>query len=90
MQLPMDWGPYVLEEELGRGGMGIVFRATQPSLGREVAIKMDIARSSRLEQDRQRFFRAQSLAQLNHPHIVPVFESGEHDGSPYFTMQFIC
>ncbi len=90
MQLPMDWGPYVLEEELGRGGMGIVFRATQPSLGREVAIKMILRDRLASEQDRQRFFlEAQSLAQLNHPHIVPVFEFGEHDGSPYFTMQFI-
>ncbi len=90
LPLPCQWGEFTLLEELGRGGMGIVFRAQHNLLQREVAIKMILRDSLATAQDRQRFFlEAQSLAKLDHPGIVPIFEVGEFDGSPYFTMQYI-
>lgn len=90
LKLPCSWGEYELIEELGRGGMGIVFLAEQPRLGRQVAIKMILRDRFATEQERLRFFaEAEALAKLEHPGIVPVFEVGELQGSPYFTMQYV-
>jgi tRNA A-37 threonylcarbamoyl transferase component Bud32 len=90
LKLPSIWGEYELVEELGRGGMGIVFRAKQPLLGREVALKMILRERLGSNLDRQRFMaEAASLAKLEHPGIVPIFNVGEVDGLPYFTMQLI-
>lgn len=90
LKLPMEWGEYELLEELGRGGMGIVFRANHIPLQREVALKMILRERLSSSQDRQRFMaEAASLAKLEHPSIVPIFSVGEVDGLPYFTMQLI-
>lgn len=90
LKLPAIWGEYELLEELGRGGMGIVFRAVQPGLGREVALKMILRERLTSPQDRQRFLaEASSLAKLEHPGIVPIFNVGEVEGLPFFTMQLI-
>lgn len=90
LELPMQLGDYELLEELGRGGMGVVFRAKQASLGREVAVKMILRGELARQAERERFqAEAQAAAKLDHPGIVPVYEVGEIGGRPYFSMKFI-
>ena len=83
-------GEYELREELGRGGMGVVYKAWQNSLQRTVALKMIPNAAFAASQDLARL-RAEALAaaRLSHPNIVPVYEVGEHNGQPWFSMQFI-
>ena len=83
-------GGYVLEEEIGRGSMGIVYRGKQIALEREVAIKV-LPRS--LAKDASyvaRFIReAQIVAGLNHPNIVQIYDAGQQNGLLYFVMEYI-
>src|SRR5262249_23893179 len=79
---------YRLENELGRGGMGVVYRATDIELKRPVAVK---GLSAAAPPDaRERLLReARAAAALNHPHIVSVHDVGESDGIPFFVMEFV-
>jgi branched-chain amino acid transport system substrate-binding protein len=83
-------GQYEIHEEIGHGGMATVYRATQPAIGREVAVKV---LPTQFLQDRtflERFTReVQVIAQLQHPRILPVHDYGEFDGIPYIVMAYM-
>lgn len=86
---------YVIEEELGQGGMGAVYRATQTALQRAVAIKTLLVGAAATDDLKKRFRNeAEAIARLNHPHLVPVYEVGEWkpEGAsatiPYFVMKY--
>src|SRR5947199_202489 len=76
--------------ELGRGGMGIVYRARQIALKRVVALKMILAGSHDGPKERASFrTEAEAIARLQHPNIVQIYDIAEHDGLPYFSLEFV-
>jgi TRAP transporter TAXI family solute receptor len=88
--LPCRFGDYVLEKILGRGGMGVVYLATQSSLDRQVAVKM--IRSGALASDDEvnRFYaEARSAGSLMHPSIITIYHCGEHEGHHFFSMDYV-
>ena len=84
------FGAYDVQREVGRGGMGVVYLAIDRRLGRRVALKVIVPELAADPQFRQRFEReARVAATLEHPHVVPVYEAGEQDGSLFIAMRFI-
>lgn len=84
------FGDYELLEEVGRGGMGVVYRARQISLNRIVAVKMLVARPFAVpELEKRLHLEAEAAAGLNHPNIVTVYDFGECDDQFFFSMEFI-
>ena len=83
-------GRYVLESELGRGGMGVVFRAKDQQLDRYVAVKLLPAEFSHDPQFLDRFKREiLNSAKLDSPHIVQVYDVGQDEGTNYYVMQLL-
>ncbi len=87
---PQSFGRYELVAEIGRGGMGVVFRARQVDLDRFVALKMILANRLASADDVRRFqAEARAAASLRHPNIVGIHDVGEVHGQPFFTMDFV-
>jgi serine/threonine-protein kinase len=83
-------GHYDIVAELGRGGMGVVYKGHEPALNRYVAIKMLSPALAHDESVKERFLReARSMAALNDPHIIQIYFIGETEGQPYFAMEFV-
>jgi tetratricopeptide (TPR) repeat protein/tRNA A-37 threonylcarbamoyl transferase component Bud32 len=81
---------YEVLGELGRGGMGVVYKVRQPRLNRVAALKMILAGDHAGPEDAARFLgEAEAVARLHHPNIVQVFACGDHDGHPYFEMEYV-
>lgn len=90
IELPCQFGDYVLEAEIGRGGMGIVYRALRRSDNEQVAIKMILKGDFASESELKRFdAEALAAAKLSHPNIIPIYEIGEFDGRSFFCMKLI-
>jgi serine/threonine protein kinase len=88
-RMPRTFGRYEIEDRLGKGGMGVVFRARDTQLDRTVALKVPFLGDDG-EETRRRFFReARAAATLHHANICPVYDVGEELGLPYLTMAFI-
>ncbi len=84
------FGDFEILGEIARGGMGVVYRARQLDLNRLVALKMIQSHQLLSDEARLRFcVEIEAVAQLHHPHIVSLYESGEHDGAHYFTMRLV-
>ena len=85
-----DIGGFHLEDEIGRGGMGIVYLAVQLSLGRKVALKVMAPALAEDPEFQERFEReAQTAASIDHPNVVPVYEAGTADGVLYLAMRYV-
>lgn len=92
--VPRRLGRYEILHELGKGAMGVVYRARDPMINREVALKsIPLAtefEGDELEQARSKFFREAEMAgRLSHPHIVTIYDAGEHDGNAYIAMELL-
>lgn len=89
--LPVTQGDFELTEELGRGGMGVVYRAHQISLDREVALKMILPGRLSEPEHVERFQQeAEAAAQLDHPGIISIYEIGKFAEQPFFCMQLVA
>jgi serine/threonine protein kinase len=87
-ELPDRLGRYLIVDQLGEGGMGVVYRAYDPELDRKVAIKLLRGRTSATA--RSRLLReAQAMAKLSHPNVVPVFDVGTWEGQVFVAMDYV-
>ena len=89
-EIPVRLGRYLIDSEIGRGAMGIVYRAHQDGLDRIVALKLLITGVNASDAHKRRFEReARAIAKLRHPNIISVHEVGEYENQPFFTMDYI-
>jgi eukaryotic-like serine/threonine-protein kinase len=88
--LPLLFGGYELLEQIGHGGMGVVYRARQLAVNRLVALKMLLHGRFSEPAFVERFhIEAEAAAHLDHPNIVPIYEIGQHEGQPFYSMKLI-
>jgi hypothetical protein len=87
---PVTLPGYEIVEVIDQGGMGIVYRAVQTKLRRQVAIKMMVHLSSSAKHAARFQAEAEAVAHLQHPHIVQIIEVGQADGRPYFAMEYLA
>src|SRR3954451_4619669 len=79
---------YDLVKEIGRGGMGVVYRAIQHGSQRQVALKMILLEQAATPGMMERFrAEAEAVAALDHPNILPIYETGEYEGRPFYSMK---
>jgi predicted Ser/Thr protein kinase len=91
-QLAIDTqlGPYRIEGYIGRGGMGVVYRAEHVHLGRQVALKLLAPELAENESFRERFVRESRVAaRVDHPNVIPIYEAGEADGNYFIAMRYV-
>ncbi len=86
---PESVGGYEILDELGRGGMGVVYKARQKALNRIVALKMVRSHSYAAPKEVRFRAEAEAVARLQHPNIVAIYDFGEHDGLPFFSMEYV-
>jgi serine/threonine-protein kinase len=85
-----QFGEYRIEEFIGRGGMGIVYRAEHMHLGRKVALKLLAPELAENESFRERFVRESRLAaSIDHPNVIPIYEAGEAEGHYFIAMRYV-
>ena len=85
------FGPFIVGPELGRGGMGVVYRAEHADLGREVALKLLAAGVYATPEQRRRFLaEARVAGRIRHPHVVAIHDAGERDGQLYCAMDLVA
>jgi ABC-type branched-subunit amino acid transport system substrate-binding protein/streptogramin lyase len=90
LDLGTDFAGYRIEAEVGRGGMGVVYRAIDTRLDRPVALKLIAPELTSQEDFRKRFLRESRLAaSLDHGNVLPVYEAGEHEGQLFLAMRFV-
>jgi serine/threonine protein kinase len=83
-------GDYVIEKEIARGGMGIVYLAKQKKIGRQVALKVLLKEAQEDNTQVQRFFlEARAISHLRHPNIISIYKMGSDRGYPFFSMQYV-
>jgi serine/threonine-protein kinase len=83
-------GEYTIEERIGRGGMGVVYRARDVRLGRQVALKLLSSEMAHDAHFRERFLReSRAAASIDHPNVLPVFEAAEVDGELFIAMRYV-
>src|SRR6478609_4270732 len=90
LEIGTTFADHVIRGVLGRGGMGVVYRATHVPLDREVALKLISPQFSADDEFRRRFRREfRAMASIQHPHVIPIYHAGEENGLLYVTMRFV-